>query len=219
FIEAAKRKNPAQKIVDLYENKLPLDIKDVFKLARTLILANEIVAPAVAKIAETPITKILVKGKKDVTGGDALEGKLRGIIDKVKLRSHMMGLSFDQTGYNNAFSSIYFAPTRYLVCPECERQYKPKKSEEKKEGRRKVKKYRWRAKDLHWQIKIEKGENNLQTAVFNGECPRKHQVKFRREDKIYHNDRSIRLIRWDPFYMDIDHYRALNRNEYYYRFS
>lgn len=214
-----KRINPAEKLINVYQGRLPADIKDVFKVARALIVGNDIVQPVISKMAEAPVTKLNIKGKGD-EGSDAdSEEALSDIFEKrLKIKSHLLALSYDNYGYSNAFSSVYFAPRRYLKCPYCVEKMKREKNEKK----RKTMKARWPAKNLTWTIKIEKASRTakLDTINFYGNCPQCKAVgiKFIREDKIYHNAKSLRLIRWDPYNMEIDHYRELGRSEYYYTF-
>ena len=216
IVREAKRTNPAEKLIDVYQGRLPKSIKDVFKVAKALVVGNEVVAPVVSKLAETPITNIVIKTKAD-KADPAAEEELRKILaDNLGMHEHLKGSSFDIHGYSNAFSSVYFAPKRYLECPSC------KKNPKKKKGTR----TRWLADRIQWKFKVEKDfainrvGSELLTINFYGNCPNGHQtVKFKRIDIVYHNKKSLRIIRWDPFYMDIDHYRALGRNEYYYKFN
>lgn len=240
-ITEERRKNPAERLVSVYEGRLPRDIKDVFKITRALVVGNEIVAPVVTKMAETPITSVSIKSlteSKDEGSKEKLEDLF---TNKLKIKSHLTGLSLDTYGYSNAFSSIYFAPVRYLVCERCERVARtmqkdldklrqqrkdaPEAEQEYyakqiREYSQKIPDYRWLAKNLDWKYEIttdrEKHENTLK---FKGMCPSHHaEVVYRREDVQYKNAVRLRLIRWDPFYIDIRHYKGIGRNEYYYRF-
>lgn len=208
-----KKKNPAELLIDVYQGRLPRNIKDVFKIAKALVVGNEIVAPVVNKLAETPITNIVVKTKGTRESSAAEEIFRKILLENLGIHDHLKGISFDINAYSNAFSSVYFAPTRYLVCPRCEKSSKRKKGS----------KFRWRIDKLNWTFKTEtdgKSHNKLMTINFYGDCPNGHKsIRFKRKDVIFHSSRSLRIIRWDPFYMKIDHYRALGRNEYYYEFS
>jgi hypothetical protein len=215
-----RRINPAERLVNVYKGRLPADIKQVFHVARALVVGNDIVQPVISKMAEAPVTRLIVKGEGNEETTTKGEEKLLKIFnDILKIKSHLLGLSYDNYGYSNAFSSVYFAPKRYLKCPNCEDRAKNEKDKRK----RKLIKQRWLATNMEWKPKIgtEKTNNiSSYTIDFIGKCPgcKKNGVQFIREDVTYHNTNSLRLIRWDPFYMDIDHYRELGRNEYYYRF-
>ncbi|MFA7710600.1 MAG: hypothetical protein WCY30_05810 [Candidatus Neomarinimicrobiota bacterium] len=210
IISDDKLKNPIEKIIDVFQGRLPANIKEVFKFVRAVIVGNDIIAPAVAKLAETPVTNIMVVDKNnDESNSDAAE-KLQNIFIKtLKIHTFIKGISFDLYGYYNAFASIYFAPTRYLVCEDCKRKRKKDKSIQ----------YRWHASKIEWRGRVITGINKLSDIEFSGRCPSCHKnVIFKKQDVIYHNVKNIRLIRWDPFYIELDHYKALGRNEYYYKF-
>lgn len=219
-----RRINPAERLVNVYKGRLPADIKQVFEVARALIVGNDIVQPVISKMAEAPVTKLIVKAKGGGkgSGGETTqaEEKLLNIFtDKLKIKSHLLGLSYDNYGYSNAFSSVYFAPKRYLKCPHCEERAKNEPDKKK----RKTIKHRWLAANMEWVPKLESektGKTSMSNINFYGKCPgcKKDNIKFIRDDVTYHNTNSLRLIRWDPFHMDIDHYRELGRSEYYYRF-
>ena len=218
-LKEERRVNPAEKLINVYQGRLPYDIKEVFRVARALIIGNDIVQPVISKMAEAPVTKLIIKGKGDEGSDSDTEEALRKIFeDRLHIKSHLLGLSYDNYGFSNAFSSVYFAPKRYLKCPHCEEKMKNEKDEKKQ----KIMKHRWLAKNIDWRIKIEtmaRGGKAM-TANFYGDCPgcKLKGVMFIREDVTYRNAKSLRLIRWDPYYMDIDHYRELGRSEYYYSF-
>lgn len=214
-ISTEMHKNPAERLVDVYSGRLPVDIKQVFRVAKALIVGNEVVAPVINKLAETPITKITVK-TEDENKDKAREEELLNLFTKqLKIHDHLKGISFDNYGYSNAFSSIYFAPKRYLVCEHCDAENKKrakKSADEKTKGGR-IKKSRWLASSINWSFSTANGK-----VSFTGQCPScRRNVTFKREDKIYHSKKTLRLIRWDPYYMEIEPYDIIGRSDYYYR--
>lgn len=202
------RKNPIEDLMDVYQGRLPGDIKQVFKLVRALIVGNEIVAPVVHKLAETPITHLQYKYTGDGQGEKVKEECEEVIEKEIGAKRHLLSISFDLMGYANAFSSVYFAPKRYLICPECKKRAKKTKKPVKKHLLALMAKFKTRIHTVDRRPRLD----------FVGNCPDCHlEVVFERQDLIFRTKKRLRLIRWDPYYMDIDYYSILGRSVYYYK--
>ncbi len=200
----------SQYIIDTYGNGIPTDIKEVFKVARVIVTCNEVIAPVARKISEIPVTNIMYESNDKKS--ESAKNKLKKIFETdLNIRDQLTSIGFDNFGYANAFCSLYFMPVRYLSCPECDANAKKNKSKSK---------LRWRAENIDWKIKIEPSEKNNKNKdiFFYGNCPKcnKH-VKFNRKDVYYSYTKSLRLIKWDPFQIDIDHYKHINESYYFYR--
>jgi len=63
--EKKRVKNIPQYLVDSISEAIPVSIKDLFKVARAVVAGNEIVRPVAHRVAETPLTEIIVRGKSE----------------------------------------------------------------------------------------------------------------------------------------------------------
>jgi len=180
-------------LIEEYNALIPKDIHTAFRYLRTMAITSEIVAPAVAKIAESAITDLHVEGAES-------EQVRQTYLSDLRMRDLLLGISFDMSVFWNAFAMFYLAPTRVLKCPRCLGEdpnhagFKP--------------------------IGVKKMKLDIDKMVIKGECPKcKKDVIFKRDDKFYLSKNKIRLIRVSPFNIRIDHFPLLGRNVYYYKMS
>lgn len=179
-------------LMDEYEALQPEDIKVAFKYLKTIGMGSEVVAPAVAKIAESPITDVHFEGK----GGDAARDLY---MNHYKVRDVLLDVSFDLSLYWNAFAMMYLAPTRLYFHDNC----KSAKENQPAKG--------------YSALGIKDMTIETKKKALRGICPGcKQKVLFRREDKFYLSATKMRLLRLSPFSITIDHYPLLGQNVYYY---
>ena len=107
----------------------------------------------------------------------------------LKIREFEFKLALDEEVYGNAYASILFPFERYLVCGHCKHSHM--------------------ARSIKWQYKDH---------AFFGTCTRcKQPAKFQPKDVTIRSRLRIKLIRWNPQYVDIRFNPLTDRSEYIYR--
>ncbi len=109
--------------------------------------------------------------------------------DVLKIREFEFKMALDEEVYGNAYVSILYPFERYLVCNHCQHSHM--------------------ARSIEWQYKDHD---------FVGKCDRcKQPARFAAKDVIVRSRLRIKLIRWNPQYVDIRHNPLTDRSEYIYR--
>lgn len=112
------------------------------------------------------------------------------VLEKtLKIRSLEYKLLLDYSVYGNAFCSILYPFERYLVCPSCENKQVAVRG-------------KWTYADFNFSAKCSK-------------CGRKGIM--RAEDKIIRNRSRVKVVRWNPQYIDIRYNPLTDDSEYIYR--
>lgn len=109
---------------DIGTTYLPTSITQMFRWCRYYFLTNPLINAVVYKMAEYPITPIIV---------DNEDSKLRDwwediIEHKLRLRSFQIEVGLDYFTYGNAFVSIHFPFEKYLICANCSYEVKIQKA-------------------------------------------------------------------------------------------
>jgi hypothetical protein len=112
------------------------------------------------------------------------------VLEKtLKIRELEYKLLLDFSVYGNAFCSILYPFERYLVCPACENKQVAIRG-------------KWTYSDFQFSAKCDK-------------CGRKGNMKA--EDKVIRNRSRIKVVRWNPQYIDIRYNPLTDASEYIYR--
>lgn len=94
----------------------------------------------------------------------------------------------DYNVYGNAFISIHFPFRKLLKCKKC-----------------------------HYSVRVTQQKYTFRDFSFAGECQRCHTYgEFDVRDHYVRSVREIRLIRWNPEFITIEHNEATGENRYYY---
>lgn len=107
----------------------------------------------------------------------------------LKIRDFETKLVLDQRVYGNAFASVYYPFERQFTCKSCDDTFA--------------------AKSVKWQYKDHK---------FKAQCEKcgGRMVNVKAKDVYVRNRSRIKLIRWNPQYIAIDHNRFSGRSVYTY---
>lgn len=109
---------------DIGHTYLPTSVKQMFRWCRYYFLTNPIINAVTYKMAEYPITPLVV----DEEDPD-LKSKWEEIIENVlKLRTSLIEVGLDYFCYGNAFITVHFPFEKYLVCSNCGAQNKAENS-------------------------------------------------------------------------------------------
>lgn len=171
---------------DFLTGFVPRKLKDLFKWAEYLVYNSAQVYAVVKKFGEYPITKILYESA--VTGVLATH---RRIHEKyLKVRGFLTKASFDKHIYGNGFYSLYKPFKRFLECNACKAR-----------------------KDINY-VNYTFKKKGLQFQYFCKDC--NTRTTGRVVDLKLKDPARLRIIRWDPKLMDIEHNPITGESVYYY---
>lgn len=123
------------------------------------------------------------------TGGE--EKDLKFILDRsIKLKTKQVEINLDYHVFGNSFVSIHWPMRRFLQCPSCKNKVSVKKIN-----------YKWKNMEFWAKCKSDKCSYDGKMKIVD------ENVKLKRE---------VRLIRWSPFYIDIDWNPITDRHIYTY---
>lgn len=179
---------------DLASLSLPSNIKSLFRYARYYFYAEPIVGAVVRKMAQYPVTDIIVQHPDK---NSAAEEKWRDVIKKLKLKSFLIEMGLDYFTYGNCFFSPYLPIIRRLICPHCKEMDRS---------------------DEVTEIKIGNVENiKFKNGQFEGKCPKcDENAQFEVIEKPERNIEDINFIRWNPLNITIDQNPITGETSYYY---
>ncbi|HKU52226.1 MAG TPA: hypothetical protein VJQ25_07160, partial [Nitrospira sp.] len=153
---------------DLAQQYMPPTIKELFRWCTYYYYNSPLIGSAMKKVSRYPITDLIFE--------DDMEGN-RNVWDKILnkelyIKDRLMEINLDYHTYGNAFVSIHFPFTRFLVCKECKNSQP-------------IRQWKWQFRGSDYQ--------------FSGTCPNcstTGPVTVR--DVPYRNRKGIRLVRWNP---------------------
>jgi hypothetical protein len=109
---------------DIGHTYLPSSVSQMFKWCRYYFLTSPLINAVTYKMAEYPITAIVVD-EKDQDLRDWWEDTIE---NKIKMRSFLIETGLDYFCYGNAFISIHFPFEKYLICQNCKYEQKVQKA-------------------------------------------------------------------------------------------
>jgi hypothetical protein len=123
------------------------------------------------------------------TDNEALYKRWESLFHSVlNFRKFEVEAGLDYNVYGNAFVSLYFPFVKLLRCKKC-----------------------------GFTKEVNKQKYTFRDHKFTGECDKCHNHgEFRVQDHYIRSVRDIRLIRWNPEYITIQHNEATGENRYFY---
>ncbi len=171
---------------DIGHTYLPTSIKQMFRWCRYYFLTNPLINAVTYKMAEYPITDIII----DEEDSEQRERWREMIEHDFKLRSVEIEAGLDYFCYGITFLSLYFPFEKYLVCPNCKTQHK--------------------AKDKRTEFKFR----NLKYFLACKKCEMVVEAKI--IDVNIRNYRGIRVVRWNPEYVTAEHNDVTGETAYFF---
>lgn len=170
---------------DVATTYMPKNIKELFKWCLFYFYTHPIINQVISKRTEYYVKDLIIE-----TDDEDLKKKYEGIIKDLGLRRFLIEHGMDCDAYGNGFVSIYFPFKRELVCKnkKCGAAIDIKKAEYKVRG-----KYALHGKCLKCGTPGE----------------------FEMKDSSLNNAEGIRLIRWDPLNIQIEH-NEISGVKFYY---
>ncbi|MEN6550228.1 MAG: hypothetical protein ABFE07_29640, partial [Armatimonadia bacterium] len=181
---------------DLASTFIPPSIKMLFQFTKYFYYANSTISPIVYKLAEYPVTSTIYekpKGGENIT--DATKELWRKLMEEIiHVQRLQIEINLDYYVYGNCFISISYPFVRNLECPRCKKKTA-------------INKFKWGKGGLEWK-----------RFQFLGPCPQcqAEKVAFKVVDVPIRNRSQVKIIRWNPMSMDIEHNPLTGKSKYIY---
>lgn len=157
---------------DIAQQYMPPTMKELFKWCYFYATTNSFVGPALNKIARYPVTDLIFE-----TNDSLVKSQYDNIFTfNFKIKSFLMETNLDMCTYGNAFVTMHYPFTRFIVCKSCSHKEMFKTATVK----------------ISPDLKVS---HVCKRCGHNGES-KIHDVTFRSKDKL-------RLVRLNPENMDI----------------
>lgn len=171
---------------DLSQQYMPPTIKELFRWCTFYYYNSPLIGAAIKKVSRYPITDLLIDDEHE----SVRDLWKKVLVDVLKVKDRLMEVNLDYHVYGNAFVSLHFPFTRFLICRDCG--------------------HRQDIKQWSWSFRM--GDHS-----FYGSCAKcnKHgavDVK----DVPYKDYKAVRLIRWNPENMQIKFNEYTGRYVYMY---
>jgi hypothetical protein len=166
---------------------VPRRLKDLFRWSEYLSSQSAHIYAVVKKFGEYPITKFVYK-----TVADGVRSQYRHLFEKVlRAKGSLTEISFDKFVYGNFFISLYEPFQRMLECSHCQQKSN--------------------IRDIDYTFELDK-------LLFKFRCPgcETHGVGKVVDTKL-RDEAKLRIIRWDPKQIDIEHNPVTGESVYYYQ--
>lgn len=171
---------------DIANTYLPSSIKSLFRFCAYYVSTNPIVANAIYRMAEFPITDLIIS-----SGDEILKSKWSEILeDNLDIKTTLIEIGLNYQTFGNVFLSVYLPFKRYLVCqsPGC------KKPSAIESVAYEYRQFQFRGTCEHC------GESGV----------------FRPEDRNIRKPEDINIIFWDPNNIDIEYNPVTGKRVYKY---
>jgi hypothetical protein len=178
--------------VDLAGMDLPKSVKSLFRRVANHVVLNPLISSAVRKLSAYPVTEVIVEAAED-PGFDQNVQRWEDLLHRVlNIQSVQVELGIDYYTYGNAFASVYLPFIKVLTCASC-----------KKITRLGSLKF-----GHEWNF------NNFQYTMVCPGCG--YSGVAQAADKPIHSAKDIRIVRWEPEYVDIDYNPVTTHARYHY---
>lgn len=171
---------------DVAQTYLPASFKQMFRYCRYYFLTNPVINAIVFKLAEYPITDILVEHDNPNVASRWTEY----LQDHIGIRTLQLELGLDYFVYGNAFASLVNPFLKYLRCSSCSHQCVAKQ---------------------HKALWTYTGQE------FRLTCPRCMRTNTAiAVDRPLRQENGLRVLRWNPEDIDIEHHALTGETKYTY---
>lgn len=177
---------------DVAHMDMPSSVKSLFRWCQYHAVANPLVSAVVRKMAEYPITRIILDDE-NTEGFDHQTKRWEDLFHNVlDLHRFQVDVGLDRETYGNCLVSIVYPFHKYLQCKACG--------------------FKRRAKRMKFRV-----EWNFANWEYTLSCPRcSHNGPCKVRDEWYYSYKDIKLLRWNPSDIDIDFNPITQTRRYYY---
>jgi hypothetical protein len=171
---------------DIAHTYLPTTVKELFKYCRYYFLTNPLINATCFKLAEYPITDIIV----DHESGEVKKRYEEYYHDQLMFRPFQVECGLDYNCYGNAAVSLSFPFQKYISCRQCGWT----------ERANKVRQY-WTFTNFGFRLNCPSCGNIEESEV---------------KDVYYKNASGIRLVRWNVEDIEISYNDITGESTYFY---
>lgn len=177
---------------DVAHMELPSTIKSMFKWCRYHVLVNPLISSVTKKMASYPITKVIIK-ESGIEGFDKKKNKWEDFLFRnIDVNRLQIEIGLDYYTYGNCIVSIVYPFHKYLECSNCKEKRRIKQLKMGKQ---------WQFRDFKYHYK----------------CPVcNHNGPAKVHDVFYKSYKNIKVVRWNPADINIDHNPITQATEYAY---
>jgi len=169
---------------DIGHTYLPTSIKQMFRWCRYYFLTNPLINTVVYKMAEYPVTPLIIDEEDS-----ELREKWEEILDhQIKVRTIAIETGLDYFTYGICLLSLHFPFDKYLVCGNCKKETK-------------IAKAAYKFRNMNYHLACE-------------ECGVTSEARVR--DVNVKNLKGIRIIRWNPEYVTVEHNDITGETAYFF---
>lgn len=177
---------------DLAHMRLPTTVKHLFQWCRYHAVVNPLVASVVRKMAAYPVTDIVIDAE-DSVGFDKHIKRWEDFLFRVaNIPSFQVECGLDKYTYGNCLVSIFYPFHKYLTCKNCKKKTRIQRLSYKTD---------WFFKNFEYHLRCSSCRHEGEASV---------------TDEYYRSYRDIRLIRWNPADISIDHNPITLHSQYFY---
>jgi len=181
---------PGRKAADPFFNpaheQLPQDFKQLLRYSRDYYLLDPLVSDIAYKMAEYPITPIIVETP---TGDEDLKRRYETIFRDIRLKETLISIGLDYNIFGISLVTLNIPIKRYFICSKCGEVLEPKGD--------------LRSGIVDRDEKVNWGIQDKQLAIFCEKCGVRQIVEIKDELDPESSDYSIR--RWDPLNIDLEY--------------
>ena len=178
---------------DLGQQYTPRTVKELFRWCTFFYYTHPLVNSTVSKISRYPITDLIYEDPDE-----RVKERWETFFDEhIKIKDRLMETNLDLNVYGNAFVSLHFPFTRWLICQDCG--------------------HRSNIEDLSWKW------GNF---AFNYTCPACKTAQVADpantkhiKDIPYRSAEDIKIVRWNPENIAIRYNEATGESHYFYNLS
>lgn len=185
------------------DTAMPITRKDKQRLARWLYKRNGVIRHAIRKMADYPITKVIIGLDLDSYRQESNRERVQGFLEdfyyrKLKINQVMKEMGVNFQTYGISISYLWFGTQIRLECPHCHRSYIIDNIEENS-----------------WEL-TSKGKNGI---AFTGDCPscNKKGVTFIESEEILRKPDKLKVVTFDPVQIEIKEHEITKERIYWYR--
>jgi len=177
---------------DLSQQYMPPTIKELFKWCTFYYYNSPLIGSAIKKVSRYPITDIIYED-----GRENIRKIWEHIFDKkLRMKDRCMEINLDYHVYGNAFISLHFPFTRFLICLKCKASLP--------------------INQIEWKFIGTKP--GFLGHCFHGQCKScGHSGEMKVKDVPYKNKDGIKIIRWNPENITIKYNEYTGRYTYLYQ--
>ena len=176
---------------DVAHMELPSSVKSMFKWCRYHTLVNPLISSVTKKLSSYPITKLIIN-ESGVEGFDKKRKKWEDFLHRtIGINRLQIEIGLDYYTYGNCIVSIVYPFHKYLECTSCGKKERIKRLRFGKD---------WDFRDFTYHMNCSCG----------------HHGPAKVEDVFYRSYKNIKIVRWNPADIQIDHNPITQTTEYAY---